>query len=75
MAIPPAKIRVGAYYSGDGGFDRHVIKLEDERVWFETRPNNMAGPFGNPRSQSLRSFARLVFDEIDPQTGELIQRV
>lgn len=72
MGIPPAKIRVGACYTGDGGMDRRVIELADERVRFETRPTNTGEPFGNPRSQSLRAFARLVYDEIDPDTGRLI---
>jgi hypothetical protein len=72
MAIPPAKIRVGACYCGDGNLDRRVIELADERVRFETRPSNTTQSFGSPRAQSLRAFARLVFDEIDPQTGKII---
>ena len=74
MAIPPDKIRLGACYSGDGGSDRLIVELADERVRYETRPSGTKEPFGNPRSQGLRAFARLVFDEIDPDTGAIIPR-
>ena len=74
MAIPPAKIRAGRCYSGEKGMDRRVVSIEGERVTFETRQANSGEPWAKARTQALKALARLLHDEIDCESGELINR-
>jgi hypothetical protein len=72
MAIPPAKIKAGCCYSGEGDIDRRVTAVTGDRVYYEIRKANLNASWGEPRSQILRAFARLVHNEIDCQTGQII---
>jgi hypothetical protein len=60
MAIPPAKIKAGCCYSGEGNIDRRVTAIDHDRVRYESRPAGSNDAWGEPRSQILRAFARLV---------------
>jgi hypothetical protein len=69
MAIPPGKIAANCCYSGEGNMDRLVVSVEGDRVQFKTRTAGTLEPWGAPRTQILRAFARLVHDQIDCGSG------